>query len=228
MIKHYQHKDRILVAVDCIIFAFNQAELQLLLAKRAFHPKMGAWSLIGGFVRVDESLDDAATRILNDLTGLDNIYMEQVSTFSNVNRDPVERTISIAYYALIKMDKSLELKKEYGARWFPISDLPELVFDHMNMVIEAHEILKSHAKHHPIGFELLQKKFTIPQLRQLYEAIYGRALDKRNFSRKIHAMRILHKLDEKEKLSSRKGAFFYEFDKKRYEELVSQGFNFVM
>ncbi|MBR9997910.1 MAG: NUDIX hydrolase, partial [Cyclobacteriaceae bacterium] len=203
MAKHYPHTKRLLVAVDCIIFGFDQNGLQLLLNRRSFKPEKGKWSLIGGFVNVDESLDDAAKRILYKLTGLENIFMEEVKAFSEVERDPVERTISIAYYALIKISDNLTLSAEYGSRWFSIEALPELIFDHGEMVDAAHQKLKWMAKHQPIGFELLPKKLTIPQLRSLYEAIYRTRLDKRNFSRKILAMNMLEKLDEKDKSSSK-------------------------
>jgi ADP-ribose pyrophosphatase YjhB (NUDIX family) len=226
MARHYPHTKRILVAVDCIIFGFDQNDLKLLLTRRSFQPEKGKWSLIGGFVREKESLDDAAKRILFKLTGLRNIFMEEVKVFSEVDRDPVERTISVAYYALIKINENLKLSAEYGAQWVSINELPELIFDHGEMVENAHRKLKSMAKHQPIGFELLPKKLTIPQLRRLYETIYREELDKRNFSRKILAMNMLEKLNEKDKSSSKKGAFLYRFDKKRYRELIKKGFNF--
>ena len=185
MPKKYNHIDRILVAVDCIIFGFDRTKLKLLLTKRPFDPEKGKWSLIGGFVGCNESLDDAAERVLFTLTGLKNIYMEEVTTFSEVKRDPVERTISTAYYALIKADNNVKLLSDYGAQWFAISDIPSLIFDHSKMVEAALEKIRSIARHQPIGFELLPKKFTIPQLRSLYEGIYETELDKRNFSRKI-------------------------------------------
>jgi len=228
MIKRYLHADHLLIAVDCIIFGFDKNQLKLLLMKRALEPEMGKWSLIGGFVTKDESLDDAAQRVLHKLTGLKNIYMEEVKAFSEVDRDPGERTISVAYYALIKTSRNMKLSDEYGAQWFPIEKIPPLIFDHLQMVEAAKKKLKTMAKHQPIGFELLPKKFTIPQLRSLYEAIYEENLDKRNFSRKLLAMNLLEKLDEKDKKNSKKGAYLYRFDKKRYIELVKKGLNFVI
>lgn len=228
MIRRYLYADHLLVAVDCIIFGFDKNQLKLLLTKRAIEPEKGKWSLIGGFVSKDESLDDAATRILYKLTGLKNIYMEEVKAYSDVGRDPVERTISIAYYALIKADRNIKLSFKYGAQWFPIGKVPPLIFDHPIMVEEAMKKLKTMAKHQPIGFELLPKKFSIPQLRSLYEAIYEEKLDKRNFSRKILAMNLLEKLEEKDKRNSKKGAYLYRFDKNRYAELVKKGLSFMI
>lgn len=224
--RHYPNTNRILVAVDCIIFGFDQNVLKLLLTRRSFEPEKGKWSLIGGFVGNTESLDGAAQRILYQLTGLKNIYMEEVKAFSEVERDPLERTISIAYYALIKADSNIILSKKHGAHWFPLKNHPELIFDHESMVSAAHEKLTSIAKHQPIGFELLPGKFTLPQLRKLYEAIYEKDLDKRNFSRKILAMGMLDKLKEKDKSSSKKGAYLYRFNKNRYNELIKKGLNF--
>ena len=228
MIRRYSYADHLLVAVDCIIFGFDKNQLKLLLTKRALEPEKGKWSLIGGFVGKDESLDDAATRVLYKLTGLKNIYMEEVKAYSEVDRDPVERTISIAYYALIKAGRNIKLSIEYGAQWFPIDRVPPLIFDHHIMVEEAMKKLKMMAKQQPIGFELLPKKFTIPQLRCLYEAIYEEKLDKRNFSRKILAMNLLEKLEEKDKKNSKKGAYLYRFDKKRYVELLKRGLSFMI
>ena len=226
MTKRYPHADHLLIAVDCIIFGFDKNQLKLLLMKRALEPEKGNWSLIGGFVTKDESLDSATKRVLSKLTGLKNVYMEEVKVFSEVKRDPLERTVSVAYYALIKMNRNMKLSAEYGAQWFPTDKLPTLIFDHLLMVEAAKK--KAMAKHQPIGFELLPKKFTIPQLRSLYEAIYEEQLDKRNFSRKILAMNLLEKLDEKDKKNSKKGAYLYRFDKKRYIELVKKGLNFVI
>ncbi len=226
MLDRYPHKTRILVAVDCIIFGFDEDELKLLITRRSFEPEKGEFSLIGGFVDRDESLDEAAQRILTQLTGLKNIYMEEVKTFSGVNRDPVERTISVAYYALIKAGNNLKLSPEYGSQWVPLKNHPPLIFDHDEMVKAAHAKLRAMARHQPIGFELLPKRFTLPQLRRLYEAIYDCCLDKRNFSRKILEMNLLEKLDAKDKSTSKKGAYLYKFNKTRYRDLLRQGLNF--
>ncbi len=184
---------------------------------------------MGGFVTKNESIDDAAKRILNQLTGLTDVYMEQLYTFGEVERDPGARIISIAYFALIKINASdLELVKNHGATWIPISSMPGLIFDHEAMVERALKKLQIRARTQPIGFELLPDKFTIPQLQGLYEAIYNKALDKRNFRRKLLTMDLLEKQEEKEKESSRKGAWYYRFDQKKYQDLLNRGFNFEL
>ncbi len=227
-IDKYTSNDGILVAVDCIIFGFDGHQLQALLIKRGFEPEKGKWSLMGGFVSPDESTDDAAIRVLNQLTGMKNIYMEQLYCFSNVQRDAAGRVISVAYFALINIgDYSDQLQQDHEARWFPMDKIPNLIFDHKEMVAKAKERLQQKVANHPIGFELLPEKFTLPQLQNLYEAIYEQALDKRNFTRKILALGVLNKLTEKEKESSRKGAFFFVFDKNKYSKLQHEGLKFL-
>lgn len=227
-INKYTSHDKVLLAVDCIIFGFDGHQLKALFIKRGFEPEIGKWSLMGGFVNKDESTDEAATRVLQQLTGMDNIYMEQLYCFSEVNRDTAGRVISVAYYALINIaDYSEQLQREHEARWFPLSTIPELIFDHKDMLAKAKERLQQKVANHPIGFELLPGKFTLPQLQNLYEAIYESPLDKRNFTRKVLSLGILNKLDEKEKESSRKGAFYYVFDKGKYSKLHQEGVKFI-
>jgi 8-oxo-dGTP diphosphatase len=224
----YKSHQKILVAVDCIIFGFDGSQLKALLIKRGFEPEKGKWSLMGGFVGKDENADEAAIRVLYQLTGMRNIYMEQLYTFSDTNRDAAGRVISIAYFALINIeDYSEQLQLEHEAKWFPLNKIPPLIFDHKKMVAKAKELLKQKVSNHPIGFELLPPKFTLPQLQSLYEAIYETPLDKRNFTKKMLSLGILNKLDEKEKESSRKGAFYYVFDSVKYAKLRSNGVKFV-
>lgn len=228
MQNYYEDYDHVLVAVDCIIFGFDRENLKLLLVKRDFEPEKGKWSLMGGFLDQNESLDEAAARVLNKLTGLKNVYLEQLHGFGEVDRDPVERTISIAYYALINIhhhDK--DLVKKYGAHWFSMDQLPDLIFDHNEMVEAAKSRLRYKASHQPVGFELLPDKFTLPELQQLYEAIYETSLDKRNFRRRILSMDVLIKTDEKQKKYSKKGAFLYKFDTKKYDEKINEGNNLI-
>ncbi len=226
---YYQQQDHLLVALDCIIFGFEDNELKLLLIKRDFEPERGRWSLMGGFLRRQESLNDAARRILRQLTGLEDVYLEQLHTFGSVDRDPVERTLSVAYYSLINVQKhNTQLVREHGARWFSISQLPEVIFDHADMIAAAQEQLRYKAAHQPVGFELLPDKFTMPQLRTLYEAIYEQPIDPRNFTRRILSMDVLIKLDEKQRGYSRKGAWYYRFDTQKYRKLLREGANFLL
>lgn len=228
IINEYKVHDKILIAVDCIIFGFDGKDLQVLLIKRAFEPEIGKWSLMGGFLTLNESSDDGAYRILKKLTGLSNIYMEQLYCFADVNRDPGGRVISIAYFALIKIDDySEKLMKEYNAKWYNINSIPSMIFDHEKMILMARERLKQKVAAHPIGFELLPEKFTLSQLQSLYEAIYESSFDKRNFLRKILSLGILIKLNEKEKLLSKKGSFYYMFDFKKYKKLEQEGLKFI-
>jgi 8-oxo-dGTP diphosphatase len=226
--QQYETSDGLLVATDCIIFGFDGKQLKALLIKRDFEPEKGKWSLMGGFVKKEESVDDAASRILKNLTGLTNIYMEQLACFGDVNRDTAGRVISIAYFALINIaDYSNQLHTDHEAHWFPLNKVPPLIFDHKQMLRKAKERVQQKVANHPIGFELLPAKFTLPQLQNLYEAIYDTPLDKRNFTRKILELNILKKLNQKEKESSRKGAFLYVFDKKKYNKLQTEGLKFI-
>lgn len=225
--RYYSEYSKIYVAIDCIIFSFQNNELKILLLTRDFEPGKGKSSLVGGFVREYESLDDAAQRILYDLTGLKNVFLEQLYAFGGVERDPGERVISVAFYALLKeQDLDHDHVERYGARWCPINDCNHLIFDHDEMRDRALSRLKRRAKSRPIGFELLPGKFTIPQLQNLYEAIYQKKFDNRNFRKKLLAMNILEKLDVKDRSTSKKGAFLYRFDKKKYNKFLEEGFLF--
>ncbi|MEH6761232.1 MAG: NUDIX domain-containing protein [Maribacter arcticus] len=227
VLSNYSTEDKVLLAVDCIIFGFDKEKLKILLVQRDFEPEKGKWSLIGGFLTKEENLDEAALRILNHLTGLHDIYMEQVYSFSKVNRDPAERTISVAYYALIDIARhDKELLKHNPMQWFSLKDAPKLIFDHNHMVEKAMARLRRRALSKPIGFELLPKKFTMRQLQKLYEAILDTKLDKRNFINKFNSLDILIKLDEKDMSSSKKGAYLFEFDEEKYNLKVEAGFNF--
>lgn len=217
-----------LVAVDCIIFGFDGQNVKLLLVKRSFKPQQGEWSLMGGFINPTESTEDAANRVLEEYTGLHNVYMEQFKVFGNPNRDPVERTLSIAYFALIDIHEYEEqLRAEHSPEWFPLDDLPDMVFDHPDMVNGALQQLRYKAALHPILFQLLPDKFTIPQLQALYEGVYQTEFDDRNFSRKLLSTGLLVKLAEKDKLSSKKGAFYYKLDQSNYQENINKFLNLV-
>ncbi|GEL09276.1 ADP-ribose pyrophosphatase YjhB, NUDIX family [Flavobacterium glycines] len=225
MLNSYSSEDKVLLSVDCIIFGFDNEGLKILLIKRDFEPEKGKWSLMGGFLKKEESLNNAATRVLNHYTGLQNIYMEQLYAFSEVDRDPVDRTISVAYYALINIENhNTELIKNYHAEWFNISNMPKLIFDHDDMVAHAIRRLRYRTSTKPVGFELLPEKFTMRQLLELYEAILDKELDKRNFISKINSLDILVKLNEKDMQSSRKGSYLYMFDKEKYDAKLLNNF----
>lgn len=215
----YNHQDKVFLSVDCIIFGFDNEDLKVLLIKRDFEPEKGKWSLMGGFMKINETLNDAAARILSTLTGVHDIYMEQLYSFSEVNRDPLERTISTSYYAIINIEKhNEEIIEKFNAKWFSLSKAPKLIFDHDQMLAKAIKRLRRRTSINPIGFELLPEKFTMRQLLKLYEAILDKELDKRNFINKIRSMDILIKLKEKDMTSSTKGSYLYMFDQEKYDE----------
>lgn len=215
----YQTYPKFLLAVDCIIFGFQDDRLKLLLQKRDFEPYKGAWSLVGGFVKENEAVDDTAKRVLTELTGLKDLYMQQVGAFGNLNRDPGERVISVAYYALINIDKyNKDLIDKHNAYWEDITNLPELYFDHNEMINKAHELLKQKVSREPIGFNLLPSLFTLNQLQTLHKAILGEEIDKRNFRKKVKDMPFIEKTTSIDKIGSRKGAYLYRYNDKAYME----------
>lgn len=219
MSTYYSSNPTFYVGIDCIIFGFSEGELNLLLLKRNFEPAMGEWSLMGGFVQKKESVDDAAKRVLNELTGLEDVYMEQVGTFGEIDRDPGERVISIAYYALININEyDRKLVQHHNAYWVNINELPPLIFDHPQMVEIARRVMKQKASMEPIGFNLLPKLFTLSQLQSLFEAIYGEAMDKRNFRKRVAEMDYIEKTDKIDKTGSKRGAALYKFNDKAYRK----------
>ncbi len=229
MLRLYSKHPKHYLAVDCIIFGYDLAEkeLKLLLVKRSFEPARGKWSLSGGFVQEGEGLDDAASRVLYSLTGLSDLYMQQLYTYGEIERDPGARVISTAYYTLIGIHEiDREIQEQNGAHWRSISSLPDLIFDHRRMVDRALCELLTLVKVQPIGFELLPEKFTLVQLQELYEAIYQKKVDKRNFRKKILSMNLLEKQEDKEKETSKKGAFYYRFNEDKYKQFTRNGFFF--
>ncbi len=228
-IPFYQEATPILIAVDCVIFGFDREGLKLLLFKRKVEPFKDEWSVIGSFVKPDEGVDAAAVRVLEEYTGLKNIFMEPLDYYGEVDRDPGARVISQAFFALIRLgEEEAQMVETHQAQWFDFNSIPRLILDHNQMVSDAMEKLRRKARYRPIGFELLPEKFTLPQLQKLYEVIYQRELDRRNFRKKILSMDILDKLEEKDKSTSRKGAFLYRFDQQRYGEMVEKGIDFVL
>jgi ADP-ribose pyrophosphatase YjhB (NUDIX family) len=226
--KIYPNQIRVPIAVDCIIFGFDGEHLKLLLIQRGFEPEKGKWSLMGGFVKADEDFERAAARVLKQLTGLKGVYMEQLEAFGDPGRDSMERTVSVAYFALVDIHKyEKQLNNDYHAEWFSLHKIPRLIFDHAEMIDKARQKLQYKAALHPILFELLPEKFTIPQLHDLYEGIYNTTLDKRNFSRKVLSTKLLVKQKEKERENSKKGAFYYKLDRRRYNSKLHAFLNFI-
>ncbi|MBQ2436095.1 MAG: NUDIX hydrolase [Bacteroidaceae bacterium] len=219
MQQYYSQHPRFYHAVDCIIFGFSGGDLNLLLLKRKFDPGKGEWSLMGGFVQEGEHMDDAAKRVLAELTGLTNVFMEQVGSFGQVGRDPGERVISTAYYALININEyDRSLVEEHNAYWVKINELPTLLFDHKQMVDRARLVMKVQAAMQPISFNLLPEHFTLTQLQTLYEAINGGPIDKRNFRKRVAEMDYIEKTELIDKITSRRGAALYKFNIAKYQD----------
>ena len=219
MTRYYSEHSKVWLSVDCIIFGFDEGKLKILIGKRQMDPGRGEWSLYGGFVSSDESVDDAAARTLYELTGLRNLFMRQVGAFGNVDRDPGERVVSIAYYALINVkDYDDDLRLSHGVKWVDINEIPQLYSDHNEMVIKARKMMQQKLAHEPVGFRLLPSLFTLTQLQNLYEAVNGEELDKRNFRKRIKEMDFIEKTELVDKTTSKRGAFLYRFNKRAYNE----------
>jgi 8-oxo-dGTP diphosphatase len=223
----YQYP-RAALTVDCVVFGFDEGELKVLLIERGLEPFKGRWALPGGFVRVEETLDAAARRELAEEAGLSNVFLEQLYTFGTVDRDPRERVVSVAYYALVKLSEhaAKAATDAANARWFPVSEVPKLAFDHAAILETAIERLKGKVRYQPIGFELLPPKFTLSQLQHLYEAVLGTELDKRNFRKKVLGFDLLVALKETQMLGRHRPAQLFRFDAEKYEQLKKRSFNF--
>lgn len=217
------------VTIDCVVFGLDEDnQLKVMLIQRDIAPFEGEWALPGGFVRLYETLDEAAQRELREETGIDRIFLEQLYTFGDIERDPRERVITVAYYGLINLGE-YAIKATTDARnaaWFAVKKVPPLAFDHQMILKVALSRLQSKVRYEPIGFELLPKKFTLSQLQTLYEIILGQELDKRNFRRKILKMNLLTELNEKQTGVSHRAAQLYQFDEQKYLQLKEKGFNF--
>ncbi|MDG5798954.1 NUDIX domain-containing protein [Marinilabiliaceae bacterium ANBcel2] len=210
--KYYVDAPKNYVAVDCVIFGYEDYELKLLLHPRPVEPEKGKWALMGGFCGVDESLEQAAERVLEINTGLADIFLDQVHAFSLPQRDSGGRVISMVFYALIPLfQQDVERVNAKGAKWFPISNFPSLVFDHSQMVENALKKLQMRASYHLVGRELLPDQFTLMQLRRLYEAIFQQELDPGNFRKKVLSLKVLERLNKKNTTESKKGAYLYKF-----------------
>ena len=219
MTQFYSEHSKVWLSVDCIIFGVDDGKLKILIGRRKMDPGRGEWSLYGGFVANDESVDDAASRTLYELTGLRNLYMRQVGAFGNVDRDPGERVVSIAYYALINVkDYEDDLRMAHGVEWVNIEEIPQLYSDHNEMVMKARKLMQQKLASEPVGFRLLPSLFTLTQLQKLYEAVNGSELDKRNFRKRVKEMDFIEKTELIDKSSSKRGAYLYRFNKRVYNE----------
>ena len=212
------------VTTDCVIFGFNGERLQVLLIERGIEPYKGRWAFPGGFLKMDETAEEGAKRELKEETGLENAYIQQLHTFSAPNRDPRERVITIAYYALVKIQEVKGGDDAAYARWFPLDEIPPLVFDHDYILRMATQRLREQIHFQPIGFELLPEKFTIKELQSLYEAILGINFDRRNFAKKMLHLEILTELNETVWPTPKREARLYKFNSDKYEELKRKGF----
>lgn len=212
------------VTTDCVIFGFNGERLQVLLIERGIEPFKGCWAFPGGFLKMDETAEEGAKRELKEETGLENAYIQQLHTFSAPNRDPRERVITIAYYALVKIQEVKGGDDAASARWFPLDEIPPLAFDHDYILRMATQRLREQIHFQPIGFELLPEKFTIKELQSLYEAILGINFDRRNFAKKMLHLEILTELNETVWPTPKREARLYKFNADKYEELKRKGF----
>lgn len=228
MSQYYSDVGKLLIAVDCLIFGYDirDEELKVLLFRRKVKPLSNRWSLVGSFVKENEDLRSAATRVLEEFTGLENVFLKQLKCYGKVKRDPGARVISIVYWSLIQLeDQKQHIVNSHGAKWFNVHNIPELILDHEEMITAGLQRIKGITQHFPIGKELLPEFFTLPQLYRLYKSIYQEDIDDRNFRKKLLATKLLIKQNHKDKSTSKKGAFYYKFDTKKYEELMTTGYH---
>jgi 8-oxo-dGTP diphosphatase len=227
---HTYEYPRAALTVDCVVFGFDEGELKVLLIQRGLAPFKGKWALPGGFVRVDETIDAAARRELLEETGLRNVFLEQLYTFGAVDRDPRERVVSVAHYALVKLAEhpATGATDASDAAWYPVAKPPALAFDHAEILQTALRRLRGKVRYEPIGFELLSEKFTLSQLQHLYEAVLQTELDKRNFRKRILTTGLLIPLKERVRAGAHRPAQLFRFDARKYTALKKRGFNFEL
>lgn len=216
------------LSIDCVVFGYHEGEIKVLLVQRDAEPFKGHWALIGDLVEPDKTLEEAANNVLESLTGLKNIYMKQFFTFGSVERHPLGRVVTVGYFSLVNSIDYQPIASSWAksAEWININNLPELAFDHYQILQKGIETLKNEVRHKPTGFELLPKKFTLLEIQLLYEALLGYKFDKSNFRKKILEMNILRPLNEVKLNVSHRPAKLFEFDEKRYRMLEKEGFSF--
>lgn len=212
------------VTTDCVIFGFDGTKLQVLLIERGIEPYKGRWAFPGGFLNPDETAEDGALRELREETGLSGAYIEQFHTYTDPNRDPRERVITIAYYALVRIQEVKGGDDAAKAQWFPLEDVPQLAFDHDRILREAISRLRERIHFKPVGFELLPEKFTMKELQALYEAILDVKFERRNFAKKMLHYDLVTQLDETTWPTPKREAYLFCFNKENYEEFKKKGF----
>jgi len=224
--QQYNNQVKHFLSVDCVTFGYEDNTLKLLLFERQMNPGKGQWSLIGGWVKSNETVEGAAERVLQKTTGLRDIFQEQVGVFSDPDRDPGGRVVSVAFYALIDIKShNKALLKQFGASWWPMSALPSLVFDHYQMMQAALSKLRHKASYELVGRDLLPEEFTITQLRQLYTCIFMQDFDPGNFRKKILSLNAIERLDKKDTSDSKKGAYYYQFKKSKEIDVATRIIN---
>lgn len=218
------------LSVDCVIFGYQDGEIKVLLVQRSLEPFKDHWALIGDLVEPDQNLSDAANNVLEKLTGLKNIYMKQFFAFGSVDRHPLDRVVTVGYFSLLNSLSYNPIASSWAksAEWFSINDLPELAFDHHNILLKGIETLKNEVRQKPTGFELLPLKFTLLELQLLYETLLGYKFDKSNFRKKMLEMNILLPLNEVKENVAHRPAKLFQFDEKRYKKLEKEGFAFEL
>lgn len=220
MKRYYSEYSKFFVSVDCIIFGFEDGELRILIGRRNMDPGRGENTIYGGFVDEKESVDDAAVRVLYELTGLEGIYMQQVGAFGKVDRDPGARVVTVAYYALIKTsDYDPTLAAKHNVRWVSVNDIPPMFGDHNRIVQQARQEMRMKLAKEPVGFRLLPELFTLTQLQKLYEAVNGCEMDKRNFRKHVKEMPYIEKTEHVDKKCSKRGACLYKFNEQKFNEM---------
>jgi 8-oxo-dGTP diphosphatase len=215
-------------SVDCVVFGYTQGKVKVLLIKRGAEPYLGSWALPGDLVNPEQNLLESANSVLNHLTGLSSVFLEQFKTFGDVERHPAGRVITVGYYSLVKSEKHQPVASAWAeeTRWFDIHKLPPLAFDHKKILQSGIRTLQRRVRYRPVGFELLPKKFTLNELQSLYEALLISKFDKPNFRKKILSMDLLVPLNEKQQNVSHRPAKLFKFDETRYEALKKEGFVF--